>query len=104
MIGRQILMRGWKTAGSPSLQDWFVEIGRVAAYEEMSYRRIDRMDKYTRKWGSYIMYIATRTWYCTWVWRNTVYTGYNVDIPRDCLALLFLLLFIIFMLNILLYY
>ena len=27
MIGRQVLMRGWKVAGSPSFQDWFVEVG-----------------------------------------------------------------------------
>ena len=60
MIGRQVLMRGWKTEGSPSFQDWFVEIGKVAAYEEMAYRRIDRVDKYMSKWGSYIMYIAAR--------------------------------------------
>ena len=25
-------MRGWEIAGSPSFQEWFVDIGRVAAY------------------------------------------------------------------------
>ena len=36
MIGRQVLMRGWKVAGSPSFQDWFfLEVGKVAAYEEI---------------------------------------------------------------------
>ena len=60
MIGRQVLMRGWKVAGSPSFQDWFVEVGKVAAYEEMAYRRSDRMDKYIRKWGGYIMDMAVR--------------------------------------------
>ena len=58
MIGRQVLMRGWKVAGSPSFHEWFVEIGKVAAYEEMMYRRSDRFDKYISKWGGYIMYIA----------------------------------------------
>ena len=46
-----------------SIQTRFVEIGKVAAYEEITYNRIDRMDNYTHKWGSYIVYrlIATRT-------------------------------------------
>ena len=61
MIGRQVLMRGWKKAGSPSFQEWYGEIGRVAAYEEMIYRRTDRMDKYIRKWGGFIMCMANRT-------------------------------------------
>ena len=34
MIGRPVLMRGWKVAVSP-FQEWFVEIGKVVVYEEM---------------------------------------------------------------------
>ena len=32
MIGRQVLVRGWKTAGSPSFQECFVEIGKVCVH------------------------------------------------------------------------
>ena len=38
MIGRQILVRGWKTEGVPSMQEWAVEMARVAAFEKMSYK------------------------------------------------------------------
>ena len=40
MIGRQILIRGWMTEGVPSLQEWAVEMARVAAFKKMSYKRI----------------------------------------------------------------
>ena len=46
---------------SPSFQEWYGEISREAANEEMIYRRTDRMDKYIRKWGGFIMCMANRT-------------------------------------------
>lgn len=46
IVGRQVLMRGWKTPVSPSFQDWSTEIGKVASYEPTSYRSTDRQDKY----------------------------------------------------------
>lgn len=54
MIGRQILVRGWKTEGVPSLQEWAVEMARVAAFEKMSYRQLGRLDLYEAKWGKYL--------------------------------------------------
>lgn len=58
MIGKQVLMRGWKNAGGPSFQDWLIEMSKVAACEQMIYRRTDRLEKYICKWGRYIMYIG----------------------------------------------
>lgn len=57
MIGRQILLRGWKTEGVPSVQEWIAEMARVAAFEKMSYKRFDRLDIYTGKWGKYLTFL-----------------------------------------------
>ena len=54
MIGRQIILRNWKKHGEPPLQDWLTELGKVAAYERMSYRMQDRTEKYFLKWGMYL--------------------------------------------------
>ncbi len=45
MIGRLIIMKGWQSPSSPSFQEWAAELGKVAAYEEMAYRLLER------KWG-----------------------------------------------------
>lgn len=37
-IGREILIRGWKMGWVPSLQEWALEMARVAAFEKMSYK------------------------------------------------------------------
>lgn len=57
MIGRQILIRGWKTEGVPSLQEWAVEMARVAAFEKMSYKQLGRLDLYEAKWGKYMKFL-----------------------------------------------
>lgn len=46
MIGRQIPLRGWKTEGEPSVQEWAAEMAREAAFEKMSYKQFGRMDIY----------------------------------------------------------
>lgn len=57
MIGRQILVRGWKTEGVPSTQEWAVELARVAAFEKMSCKQLGRLDLYEAKWGKYFIYL-----------------------------------------------
>ena len=57
MIGRQILLRGWKTEGVPSTQEWVVEMVKVAAFEKMSYKRLGILDLYSRKWDKYITFL-----------------------------------------------
>lgn len=54
---RQILLRGWKTEGVPSVPEWAAETARVAAFEEMSYKQFGRLDVYTRKWGTYFTFL-----------------------------------------------
>lgn len=41
-------MMGWKTTAF--FQDWFTGIGGAALYEQMSYKRAYRWDKYTFIW------------------------------------------------------
>ena len=36
MIARQIILRGWKNEGVPSIQEWACEMARVATFEKMS--------------------------------------------------------------------
>lgn len=57
IIGRQILIRGWKKEGVLSLQEWAVEMARVAAFEKMSYKQLGRLDLYEAKWGKYITFL-----------------------------------------------
>lgn len=57
MIGRQILLRGWKNEGVPSIQEWAPEMARVAAFEKMSYKRFGRLDVYIKKWGKYLTFL-----------------------------------------------
>lgn len=57
MIGRQILLRGWKKEGVPSVQEWAAELARVAAFEKISYVRFDRLEVYNRKWGRYLTFL-----------------------------------------------
>ncbi len=42
MIGRQIIMRSWRSSYSPSFQEWSTELGKVAAYEEMAFRLLEK--------------------------------------------------------------
>lgn len=58
MIGKQILLRGWKAEGVPSFQEWTAELARVAAFEKMSYRKMGKMDLYGKKWGMYVSFIT----------------------------------------------
>lgn len=54
MIGRQIIMRGWKAPTGPTLQEWLIELGRVAAYEKVSFNLLEKGGKYISKWGKYL--------------------------------------------------
>lgn len=54
MIGRQILLREWKTEGVPSIQEWTAELARVAAFERMLF---GRLEAYYKKWGKYLSYM-----------------------------------------------
>ena len=54
MIGRQIIMRHWKSPDGPTFSEWLIELGRVAAYEKISLSLDERVDKYESKWGKYL--------------------------------------------------
>lgn len=53
-------MRGWKTTGGPSIQEWFTELGKVAVYEHLSFRMHNRPEVYALKWETYLAYINSR--------------------------------------------
>lgn len=58
MIRQQILLRNWETPGQHPLKDWVTELGKVVAYERMSYRMHDKTEKYPPpQWGMYISFI-----------------------------------------------
>ena len=57
MVGKQIIMRGWKTLGGPPVQEWLTELGKVAAYERLSYGMQNRPEAFQMKWGKYLSYI-----------------------------------------------
>ncbi len=57
MLGRKLLIREWKSGDLPSFSPWFIYLGTVAAYEELSYRMIKRLHTYHAKWGKYIDFI-----------------------------------------------
>lgn len=61
MIGKQILMRHWKDPMEPSFSEWFTEIAKVAAYEQMSFSILDRTMTFTKKWKAYLDYIKITT-------------------------------------------
>lgn len=45
MIRQQILLRNWETPGQHPLKDWVTELGKVVAYERMSYRMHNKTEK-----------------------------------------------------------
>lgn len=49
MIGKQTIMRKWKTKDGPVFQDCLVELGKVAAFERLSCSMINYIDKYNDK-------------------------------------------------------
>ena len=61
MLGRRLLIREWKASSAPAVSLWFSTLGQVAAYERLSYRLLDRMDKYDQKWGHYHLHLAGLT-------------------------------------------
>ena len=58
MVGKQIIMRGWKTLGGPSMREWLTELGKVAAYERLSYGMQNRSEAFQLKWGKCLTYIG----------------------------------------------
>ena len=61
MLGRRLLVKDWKASSAPAISLWFSTLGQVAAYERLSYRLLDRMDKYDQKWGHYHLHLAGLT-------------------------------------------
>jgi len=57
MIGRQIILRSWKSEEAPSFQEWITELGRVSAFEKMSYNQFDNANLYYKKWFRYLTYL-----------------------------------------------
>ena len=53
MLGRRLLVKDWKSASTPSPSYWFSSLGQLAALERLSYRLLDKMDKYDLKWTHY---------------------------------------------------
>lgn len=52
MIGRQIIMRSWRSPGSPSFQEWVTELGKVWAYEGMAYRLLVKTIRFIGESGA----------------------------------------------------
>lgn len=53
MIGSQIIFRIWKLPGEFPLQDFKTELGKVAAYERMTYRKQHKIERYVLEWCMY---------------------------------------------------
>lgn len=54
MLGRKIIVKEWKSDSLPLSSFWFTQLSTVAAYEELSYKLLNRLDLYHSKWGNYI--------------------------------------------------
>lgn len=54
MFGKQMMMRKWKDTEGPVFQDWLTELGKVAAFEKISYSIINETEKYNEKWGMFL--------------------------------------------------
>lgn len=54
MMGKQMIMRKWKVVEIPLFQDWLSELGKVAAFERISYGMTNDIDKYNEKWGLFL--------------------------------------------------
>ena len=57
MLGRKLLVKDWKSSTTPATSYWFSSLGQLAALERLSYRLMDRMDKYDLKWTHYHWHI-----------------------------------------------
>lgn len=51
MVGRQILLRGLTSPREPSFQEWFIQQGKVASFEDVSFRMRNRTDQYITRSG-----------------------------------------------------
>lgn len=46
MTEKLILVQDWQAKGAPSVQEWACGIGRVAAFEKMSYKKFSMVYLY----------------------------------------------------------
>jgi len=51
----EIILRSWKSEKASSFQKWVA--GRVAAFENVSYKQTDKLNLYYKKWSRYLTYL-----------------------------------------------
>ncbi|XP_051568003.1 centrosomal protein of 95 kDa-like isoform X2 [Myxocyprinus asiaticus] len=63
-LSNQIILRGWRLAGAPCFQEWCPEMGRVAAFEEVTFRGTGRYKVFVEKCGSWKKLRKDMTCWC----------------------------------------
>ena len=53
ITGCRIVLRHWKTKGDISVKEWFDEMAKIASYEKLCYRMMDKEELYMKIWGPY---------------------------------------------------
>lgn len=54
ITGCRIILRHWKTQVVVSMVEWFNEMSKIASYEKLCYRMINKEDVYVKIWGPYL--------------------------------------------------
>lgn len=57
MLGRKLIVMNWKASSAPTAVLWFIQLGKVAALENLSFRLLNKVDLYMRKWEKYHAYM-----------------------------------------------
>ncbi|KAL2085077.1 hypothetical protein ACEWY4_018397 [Coilia grayii] len=57
MLGKKLIVQQWKSTHAPSIRDWYNALSTVAAYEQISFTQLDRLNWYHCKWHKFIQHL-----------------------------------------------
>ena len=58
MLGRKLIVMKWKDPNAPTAAEWYIQLGKLAALERLSFRLLNRVEVYMQKWERYLGYLG----------------------------------------------
>lgn len=53
MLGRTLIVINWKHSFVPTASLWYIQLGKLAALENLSFRLLNKVEFYLWKWENY---------------------------------------------------
>ena len=58
MLGRKLIVMKWKDPIAPTAAQWFIQLGKLAALEKLTFRLLNKVEVYLFKWERYLRYLG----------------------------------------------